>query len=78
MLFGARKHFWETHIMHISPERLRPWPLKAEVAPLSIVMPATMRVTCPVLRVCTLILLAGLMARQGLRAPIQMARVKMS
>jgi hypothetical protein len=45
--------------------------------PLSVIKPTLTRITRAVLRACTLIPLAGLVARRGLGAPAQMARPKM-
>jgi hypothetical protein len=47
--------FWETSVMHIAPERLVPWPIRAKVAPVSVVVPAVTQVTHVVLEVCALI-----------------------
>jgi hypothetical protein len=70
------KTFWETCIMHVAPERLGPWPLRAEATPLWVFMPVATWVTFEVFRVCALVPPTGLMAHQGLKAPICMAQLK--
>jgi hypothetical protein len=49
--------------MHVAPECLGPWRLRAEAMPLSIDTPVAVWVTCVMLIMCTLVLSAGLMAR---------------
>jgi hypothetical protein len=49
------KAIWETHVIYVAPKRLGPWPLGAEAAPLSIVVPAVTWVMHVMLRMCALI-----------------------
>jgi hypothetical protein len=39
------KTFWKICVMHVAPECVGPWPLRAEGTPLSVVMPAATWVT---------------------------------
>jgi hypothetical protein len=59
----------ETHVTRITPEHLGPWPLEAEVVPLSIIAPTVTRVTLAVLGMCALIppsRLIGVLGAQGI------------
>jgi hypothetical protein len=66
----------ETHVTHIAPEHLAPWPLKVEAAPLSVVAPTAMQVARAVLGVCALIPPVSLAVRQGIKVLAQVAQSK--
>jgi hypothetical protein len=61
----------ETHIMHVAPKCLRPWPLGATAVLFSVAMSTATQVACTVLGVCPIITPMGLMACWRLEASTQ-------
>jgi hypothetical protein len=63
----------EAHVMHVAPERLEPWPLRAKVVPLSVAVPVVMLFTCAVLSAHTIISPESLMVCHRLEGSTQAA-----
>jgi hypothetical protein len=70
------KALQETHVTHITPEHLGPWPLEAEVVPLSIIAPTVTRLRSRCSKCAPSSPPVGLLVHWELRASARMAQLK--
>jgi hypothetical protein len=66
----------EARITHVTPERLGPQSLRAEVVPFSFATPTTVLDVHVILRARPIVLPKNLTACHGLKGPVQVAQSK--